>query len=128
MELKWKIEDKSASNSKDYSIEVLDLEGDENSHCWQAGEGFFTANAGIWEDTGIIYHLYVNPNYRGKHIGTKLLTMAEKRLRELGFKTFKILVDEHNMQAIAYYRRRGYRLTQDMIIGFMVMKKRDRWI
>jgi ribosomal protein S18 acetylase RimI-like enzyme len=86
------------------------------------------ANMGIWSHEGIIYHLWVEPLYRGKHIGTELLQKAEAKLDKLGFKTFKIMVSEWNTQAIEFYRRRGYKMTKQIEIGYRVMKRRNRWI
>lgn len=115
MKLVWKT-DYDYMWQRDFGIEVLDL--DDNDMLL----GTLIANMGIWTECGIIYHLWVKTEYRGKHIGTKLLRRAERKLRELGFTRYKIMVEKGNMQAINFYKRRGYRMTEEVQIGYPVMQ------
>jgi ribosomal protein S18 acetylase RimI-like enzyme len=84
------------------------------------------ANMGVWLDSGIIYHLYVQPTWRGKHLGTKLLKEGEKKLMKMKKTRIGILVSNLNTQAINFYIRRGYTMTDEKMIGFNVMRKEIR--
>ena len=49
------------------------------------------------------------PEYRGRGIGTRLLTLAEKFARDQGFKKLSLIVIEQNTGAKQLYERTGYR-------------------
>jgi len=86
-------------------------------------EGIVVANMGIWLDKGIIYHLYVNPTWRNKGLGNRLLKKAERILRRHGFSSFGVLVERTNALVVSFYQKRGYRITEDRMIGFNIMRK-----
>jgi len=66
------------------------------------------ATSGMREE-GIVdlFRFYVLPEYQGKGIGTKLLSMVEEKYPEA--KTVKAYVDVNNQQGIEYYERRGFK-------------------
>jgi GNAT superfamily N-acetyltransferase len=57
---------------------------------------------GAWID-----ELFVEPSYRGKGIGTRLLDLAESASREYGAQTLHLEVS-HGNRVIELYRRRGF--------------------
>jgi len=81
------------------------------------------ANMGVWFDCGIIYHLFVQPEWRNKGIGKRMLRQAEKKLTKIGKTSIGILVDRMNSQAIRFYEKRGYHMTDEIMIDFNIMRK-----
>jgi GNAT superfamily N-acetyltransferase len=62
----------------------------------------------------LLRHLRVSRQYRGRRIGTRLMTEAERRLRVLGHRQVALAVDLHNTDAARLYLRLGY---QDWGLG-----------
>lgn len=56
----------------------------------------------------LIFRLAVRNDQRRHGIGQKLMEVAEKRLKDRGYATVHISVDENNEELKEYYRRRGY--------------------
>lgn len=56
----------------------------------------------------LLRHLRVSGPYRRRSIGTKLIAVAEHRLRDTGHDRVAIAVDVHNTEAIRLYTRLGY--------------------
>lgn len=54
-----------------------------------------------------IEFLYVNPAFRGKGFGKKLLESVEKEAKEKGIK--RILLNTYSFQAPGFYRQMGYK-------------------
>lgn len=48
------------------------------------------------------------PGHRGRGVGTRLLSMAGDRARELGLGTLSLLVFEQNTKAVRLYERNGF--------------------
>ena len=57
---------------------------------------------------GLIYHLAVDPLYRGRGIGKALMAEVERRLAAKGCIRAYLLVTQDNAEVIAYYRRLGW--------------------
>ena len=81
------------------------------------------ANMGVWLDNGIIYHLYVQPEWRNKGIGKRLLREGERKIVKMNKTRIGILVSNTNSQAISFYEKRGYHMTDERMIGYNIMRK-----
>lgn len=57
---------------------------------------------------GLIYHLAVNPLFRGQGIGSQLMDEVESRLRAKGCLKCYLLVTNDNQEVEHYYQRRGW--------------------
>ena len=64
-------------------------------------------------ETAMIGRVVVLPEYRGKGLGTLVVSEAEKRLRELGFT--KAAVESRDV-AVGFYEKAGYTKTGEAII------------
>jgi ribosomal protein S18 acetylase RimI-like enzyme len=57
---------------------------------------------------GLIYHLAVSKDIRGRGIGSRLLAEVESRLRAKGCLKSYLMVTPDNEEAAQYYERRGW--------------------
>ena len=57
---------------------------------------------------GLIYHLAVNPAFRGQGIGSHLMDEVESRLRAKGCLKCYLLVTVDNIEVADYYVQRGW--------------------
>ena len=57
---------------------------------------------------GLIYHLAVNPLFRGQGIGSQLMDEVETRLRAKGCLKCYLLVTNDNQEVEHYYQQRGW--------------------
>jgi GNAT superfamily N-acetyltransferase len=71
--------------------------------------------------TGLIEFFMVEPTYRGKGYGSKLLEFAIERLRELGREAYVITFPE--LEAYSYYIRKGFVKVMDYR-EFVVLKRK----
>ena len=69
--------------------------------------------------TGLIEFFMVDPNYKGKGYGSKLLEFAIKRLKELGKEAYVITFPE--LEAYSYYLKKGFEKVMDYR-EFVVMR------
>ena len=58
--------------------------------------------------TAMINQLAVDPAFRGRGIGGRLMDIAEERARELGFPTVSLDTAEGAVHLVRLYRARGY--------------------
>ncbi|NJE31400.1 GNAT family N-acetyltransferase [Thermococcus sp. 18S1] len=72
------------------------------------------------EKTGLIEFFMVDPSYRGRGYGSRLLEFAIQRLRELGKVPYVITFPE--LEAYSYYMRKGFVKVMDYR-EFVVLKK-----
>ncbi len=56
---------------------------------------------------GIMYHLAVAPEYRGRGVGDALMRALEARWRAKGCLRYYLLVTPDNEEAICFYEKRG---------------------
>lgn len=67
---------------------------------------------------GMIYHLAVGQNFRGRGIGALLLTEVENRLQAKGCLKCLLHVLDDNTEAIEFYKHRGWRhATEDVVFS-----------
>ena len=81
------------------------------------------ANMGVWLDCGVIYHLFVQPTWRHKGIGTRLLKEGERKIIKLTNKGIRILVNGMNTNTVSFYEKNGYHMTDERMIGYEIMAK-----
>ncbi|HII66959.1 MULTISPECIES: GNAT family N-acetyltransferase [Thermococcus] len=74
------------------------------------------------EKTGLIEFVMVDPSYRGKGHGSRLLEFAFKRLGELGKDPYVITFPD--LEAYSYYLRKGFIKVMDYK-EFVVLKKKN---
>ncbi|MDK2983959.1 MAG: hypothetical protein PWP19_1437 [Thermococcaceae archaeon] len=72
------------------------------------------------EKTGLIEFFMVDPAYKGKGYGSKLLQFAVERLRKLGKEAYVITFP--HLEAYSYYLRKGFKKLMDYK-EFVVLKK-----
>jgi ribosomal protein S18 acetylase RimI-like enzyme len=51
------------------------------------------------------------PSFRGRGVGTKMLSIARKQAQERGFGTLSLLVFEQNEGAVRLYERNGFEVS-----------------
>jgi ribosomal protein S18 acetylase RimI-like enzyme len=67
---------------------------------------------------GMIYHLAVRSDFRQQGVATQLIEEIEKRLQSKGCLKCYLLVFADNMEAAAFYKKRGWHHQHDdMIFG-----------
>lgn len=67
---------------------------------------------------GMIYHLAVHQSVRKQGVGDLLLSEVEKRLQAKGCIKCYLLVFDDNMDAIQFYKNRGWRAqTEDIVFS-----------
>ena len=74
------------------------------------------------EKTGLIEFFMVDPEYKGKGCGSKLLEFAVERLKELGKEVYVITFPE--LEAYSYYLKKGFEKVMDYK-EFVVLKMKD---
>jgi ribosomal protein S18 acetylase RimI-like enzyme len=74
-----------------------------------AGATIVGAVMGAWDGRrGWIYHLAVDPAWRGRGAGRALLEEAERRLAALGCPKVMLMVRAENLGVAGFYLRQGY--------------------
>lgn len=66
---------------------------------------------------GLIYHLAVTPDQRGKGIGSALMTEVEHRLRGKGCYKCYLLVVDGNEDVAAFYEKSGWEAMNVTLFG-----------
>ncbi len=64
--------------------------------------------------SAMIGRVVVLPEYREKHLGSKVIAEAEKWIKELGY--FEIFIDSR-IGAVGFYEKLGYSTVDDKIIN-----------
>ena len=57
--------------------------------------------------------IYVALDFQGKVIGHSLLTFAEQKAKELGYKEIIIWAFKENVHALSFYQKNGYILDKE---------------
>lgn len=66
-----------------------------------------------------MYHLAIRANWQGRGLGSRLLLLAEKKLKKKGVTKALLWVDTSNNSVGKFYKKRGYRLDD----GYMLFGK-----
>lgn len=83
-----------------------------------AGQIIGTVIGGYDGRRGLIYHLAVLRDLRGRGIGTRLMAEVEDRLRTKGCLKCYLIALEDNTEAMQFYERLGWReMTEDRLFG-----------
>ena len=81
-------------------------------------------DTGTGTGTAMISKIYVRKSVRGHGLGRAMLAFAEDLCRERRLRTLWLTVNKHNRQALAWYRRMGFRnlgsTVQDIGGGFVM--------
>lgn len=98
------------TNQKTRSLEdvVLTCDGDKVSgYCWT---GIACEGGAVSERKGRIFMLGVDPDYRGKEIGKRVLLAGLTRLKSKSVQVAELTVDSENKTACALYKSIGFRV------------------
>lgn len=87
----WRLEDFDAATA-DEQLWVAECDGQP--------VGF----AAVWTADNFLHHLFVDPDWQGKHIGSALLAQVERTFTVSG--TLKCLMENKN--ALRFYQRHGW--------------------
>lgn len=79
--------------------------------------------AGYDGHRGWINYLAVDPLFRRRGLGRKLLAEAEQQLRALGCSRINLQIRRENVEAIAFYERLGF--SEDAVVSFGKRLERD---
>ena len=92
----------------EYNAAVTGYDDAESFFAFEDNRG--TIEAGItgstWGGCCYVSHLWVSESFRGKGLGSALLSAVERHAREKRCRL--VLVSSHSFQAPAFYARRGY--------------------
>jgi ribosomal protein S18 acetylase RimI-like enzyme len=61
-----------------------------------------------WHQYGLIFDLYIKPEYRRQHLGSALVEAVMHALRNKGVKRFRIVGLAQNEAALRLYRKTGF--------------------
>ena len=76
-----------------------------NGNFWVAEcDGLPVGFAAVWTADNFLHHLFVDPDWQGKHIGSALLAQVERTFTASG--TLKCLMENKN--ALRFYQRHGW--------------------
>ena len=68
-----------------------------------------------WNNTLLIHDLYIDKRFKRKGIGSALITVAQKRAREMGVRMIVLETQTSNYPAIQFYLKEGFQM-----IGFNI--------
>ncbi|XP_018016018.1 uncharacterized protein LOC108672794 [Hyalella azteca] len=76
-------------------------------------DGRVVATAGVKQssrpDIGVITRFFIQKNFRGIGLGTRLLSAAKKELRDIGCRSAELLTHHSNVPALNFYYKHGFR-------------------
>lgn len=88
-------------------------DGDESRYIVLLDDEYPVATCRFYElsdDSVLIGRVVVLPEYRGKHLGSRVITEAENWIRELGYS--EIVIDSR-LVAVGFYEKLGYTRADD---------------
>jgi ribosomal protein S18 acetylase RimI-like enzyme len=62
-----------------------------------------------------LYSVAVDPDFRGKYIGQKLVTLCEQETLRRGYITLRLEVRSDNVAAIRLYKKMGYKVLETLV-------------
>ena len=91
-------------------------DGDGTNYIVLLDAGYPIATCRFYElsaDSVMIGRVVVLPEYRGQHLGNRVIEEAEKWIGNLGYNRIEI---ESRTGAVAFYQKLGYEITDDTVI------------
>ena len=73
--------------------------------------------AGFDGHRGWVYYVAVHPKHRRKGFATKLMEIAEEKLKEIGCPKIQLMVRESNLRVIEFYKKIGYKIDPLVTMG-----------
>ena len=70
------------------------------------------------ENSLLLENICVDDKFRGKGIGTKLISLTKKKAKESGFKILSLIVFADNKDALHLYRRCGFEVAKNVELKF----------
>jgi GNAT superfamily N-acetyltransferase len=82
------------------------------------------------EPSLVIHRLCVTPTLQGQGIGASILNFAESHARTVGYASIRLDVYSGNLDAVNFYKKRGYRLAGEVFFSrrelpFFCMEKNN---
>ncbi|WP_191859129.1 GNAT family N-acetyltransferase [Hanstruepera ponticola] len=68
------------------------------------------------ENKLMISKIYVDIDYRGLSLGTKLLEFTIKKAKTESFKTIWLTVNKYNTNSIKWYEKKGFRIIKEIVM------------
>jgi GNAT superfamily N-acetyltransferase len=92
-----------------------------------SGAGYLALVPDLDKKSALLSKIYVKKERRGTGLGRALLDFAETRSAELGCGELWLTVNRHNAGSIAFYERRGFRKTNDLVTDIGAGFVMDDW-
>jgi ribosomal protein S18 acetylase RimI-like enzyme len=73
--------------------------------------------AGFDGHRGWVYYVAVHPKHRRKGFATKLMEIAEEKLKEIGCPKIQLMVRESNLRVIEFYKNISYKIDPLVTMG-----------
>ena len=78
---------------------------------------------GASQGWGWLSLIYLKPERRGQGLGIQLLARAVFHYRRLGRTALRLTVASENARALAFYRREGFRLAEELPEGLLLLER-----
>ena len=91
-------------------------DGDESKYIVLLDDEYPVATCRFYEldnSTVLVGRVVVLPEYRGQHLGSRVIKEAEKWIKELGYNQIRI---DSRVEAVGFYEKLGYTRMDDEII------------
>ena len=91
-------------------------DGDESKYIVLLDDEYPVATCRFYEldnSTVLVGRVVVLPEYRGQHLGSRVIKEAEKWIKELGYNKIRI---DSRVEAVGFYEKLGYTRMDDEVI------------
>ncbi len=91
-------------------------DGDESKYIVLLDDEYPVATCRFYEldnSTVLVGRVVVLPDYRGQHLGSRVIKEAEKWIKELGYNQIRI---DSRVEAVGFYEKLGYTHMDDEVI------------
>ncbi|MGG4169415.1 GNAT family N-acetyltransferase [Rossellomorea vietnamensis] len=88
---------------------------------------FFDLSSVQKENVGCLSQFYIKEGYRQLGIGSKLFDMSMKWLKSFeDIEDYFVFTSNGNLEALAFYKRRGFTVSHDILDGFITVLRSNR--